>query len=99
MAISKMDILAGGGAAAACAACCAAGMLPASALAFASVSGASFAEWGEKGLILAVVGLGSVFLVSRWLRPAAPASHAGCGCGPSSSVKEGASCPAPTSTN
>jgi hypothetical protein len=91
----KFGLLAGGSVAA-CAACCAAPLLVGSALAGLGTAGVGFAEWGEKGLIAALLALGAAWLFGRWLLSARRTQNAGCDCGPSSGCRRGDSCDAPT---
>jgi len=79
MRISNAGLLAGGGVAA-CAACCAAPLLPGSLFAIFGLSGASFAEWGEQGFLVAITSLGVAYLLWRWFAFARRASRQdGCG--------------------
>lgn len=97
MRLSKEVLLAGGGVAV-CAGCWAAPFLAGSALAYIGLSGASFAEWGEQGLIIALLGLGGVFLLWRWLKPAKQAvDQRGCSCASATAGKTGNSCDAAAS--
>ena len=97
MRLSKEGLLSSGGAAA-CAICCAVAFVPGSLFAVLGLSGAGFAEWGEQGLIIALLALGGVFLLRRWLKPVKQAvDQAGCGCAPATAGKTGNSCDAPAS--
>ena len=94
----KRGLLTGGGVAA-CAACCAAPLLFGSTLAsLAGLGGVGvgFAEWGEKGLIAALVVSGGAWLLwRRFERARQVPSDAACDCGPSVGCYTGDSCEVP----
>ena len=84
-----------GGGVAACAACCALPLAPASLVAALGLSG-GFAEWGERGLLYALIALGGSYGLWRWLTPAkSKPDQTGCGRAPAASNSGNAACKLP----